>query len=75
MKKYKVEIYQDDQLIISKEVQKNEYSLQGIEVGRYRWRVASIDYWDQIGEFSNFSISLYLMPSLLSYKSSQKKDF
>jgi len=55
VKSYKIEIYDGDNLLVTENVTSNFYRWPIDRVGVYLWRVASVDYWNQVGEFSEYS--------------------
>lgn len=55
VKKYKIEIYQEDKMIHSSDTEESFFDWKFPAIGKYKWRIASVDYWDQVGEFSEFS--------------------
>ena len=52
---YKIEIYKKDKLVLSEVVSENAISIAELTPGNYQYRIASIDYWEQQGEFSDFA--------------------
>lgn len=52
---YRVEIYRGEKLLINEIVNDNAISIQSLTPGSYKYRIASIDYWEQQGEFSEFA--------------------
>lgn len=53
VKSYKIQIMKGDNIIIDKIIDQNFYSIKKLKLGKYKYRIASIDYWGQVGQFSN----------------------
>lgn len=56
VEKYQIEIINSQKkIVVNKVLQATSYSLDELKPGNYKYRVASIDFWGQKGEYSQYS--------------------
>lgn len=67
-KKYIIEVYSDPELsnkVIKAETLINRFELIDFQEGTYYWRIATIDFWNRVSDFSNTSTLVLKLPKVV----------